>query len=165
MGSVHADVALGLLFGIVEGMGVEKRPDELAADIFQAEFEMGVLIDGVVTAKKSGGTDVEPLFVVYFLRSDEAGRVAGACGGDGGVEGMGESIAESDARWSGLDEFGRITGTEHARLSGHVGESILHGREGKNLKQRTHEDTRNIEEEKVRRTGRNAEAQRKRERM
>jgi hypothetical protein len=50
-------------------------------------------------------------------------------------------------------------------LGGHVGESILHGREGKNLKQRTHEDTRNIEEEKVRRTGRNAEAQRKRERM
>ncbi len=49
---VHADVALALLLGIVEGMGVEEGPDEMAADIFEAEFEMGVLEDGVVAAVK-----------------------------------------------------------------------------------------------------------------
>ena len=38
--AVQADVALALLLGIVEGMSVEKGPDELAADVFEAEFEM-----------------------------------------------------------------------------------------------------------------------------
>jgi hypothetical protein len=32
--AIEADVALALLFGIVKRMGVEKRPDELAADVF-----------------------------------------------------------------------------------------------------------------------------------
>ena len=122
LGAIHADVALALLFGIVEGMRVEKGPDELAADVFQAEFEMRVLIDGVMAAEKSGGADVEALFVVDFFRADEARGVAGARGGDGGIEGMRESVAESDARWSGLDEFGGISGLEHARLGGHGGE-------------------------------------------
>src|SRR6266700_1484955 len=43
LGAVHANVALRLLLGIVERMGVEEGPDELAADIFEAEFEMSVL--------------------------------------------------------------------------------------------------------------------------
>ena len=37
---------------------------------------------------------------------------------------MRESVAESDARRSGLDELGGISGMEHARLSGHVGEAF-----------------------------------------
>src|SRR5260370_21097259 len=44
--AVEADVALALLLGIVEGMRVEKGPNELAGDIFEAELEMGVLVDG-----------------------------------------------------------------------------------------------------------------------
>jgi len=43
LGAVEADVPLALLLGIVEGMRVEERPDELAADVFKAEFEVGVL--------------------------------------------------------------------------------------------------------------------------
>ena len=43
LGAVESDVALALLFGIVKRMRVEKGPDELAADVFEAEFEMGVL--------------------------------------------------------------------------------------------------------------------------
>jgi hypothetical protein len=107
--AIHSNVALALLFGIVEGMRVKKRPDELTADVFQAEFEMGVLINGVMAAEESGGTDVETLLVVDFFGADEARRVAGARGGDGGVEGMFETVAKSNARWSGLNEFGGIT--------------------------------------------------------
>ena len=34
LGFVEVNVALALLLGIVEGMGVKKRPYELAADVF-----------------------------------------------------------------------------------------------------------------------------------
>ena len=122
---------------------MEKRPDELAADVFQAKFEMGVLVYGVVAAEESGGADVETLFIVDFFGIDEAGRVTGAGSGDGGVEWMREGVAESDARGSRLDEFGGITGMEHARLSGHVGKHFTRKRgwcvgerkQGKNLTQ------------------------------
>src|SRR5712664_4874368 len=59
--AIEADVALALLLGIVEGMRVEERPDELAGDIFQAELEMGVLVDGVMARVEGSGTDVEAL--------------------------------------------------------------------------------------------------------
>src|SRR5207249_9292467 len=42
--AVEAHIALALLLGIVKGMRVEKGPDELAANVFEAEFEMGVLV-------------------------------------------------------------------------------------------------------------------------
>src|ERR1035437_5315637 len=45
---VHADIALALLLGIVKRMRVEKRPDELATDVFEAELKMRVLEDGVM---------------------------------------------------------------------------------------------------------------------
>ena len=32
--AIETDVTLALLLGIVEGMGVEERPDELTADAF-----------------------------------------------------------------------------------------------------------------------------------
>jgi hypothetical protein len=64
---------------------------------------MSVLVDGVMAAEKSGGADVETLLVVDFFWIDEARRVAGACGGDSGVERMCEGVAESDAWGSGLD--------------------------------------------------------------
>ena len=41
--AIEADVTLALLLGIIERMRVQEGPDELAADVFQAEFEMGVL--------------------------------------------------------------------------------------------------------------------------
>jgi hypothetical protein len=70
LGAVEADVALALLLGIVEGMGVEEGPDELAADVFEAEFEMGVLVDGVMAAVERGGADVEALLVGDFFGAD-----------------------------------------------------------------------------------------------
>ncbi len=125
--TIEADVALALLLGIVEGVGVEEGPDELAADIFQAEFEMGVLIDSVMAAVESGGTDVETLLVGDFFGDDEARGVTGARGGDGGIVGMRESVAEGNARGGGFDEFAGTAGVEHAGLGGHVGGSFYTG--------------------------------------
>src|SRR5258706_9529440 len=101
--AVEADVAMALLLGIVEGMRVEERPDELAGNVFEAELEMRVLIDSVMAAIEGGGPDIEALLVGNFFGADEAWRVAGARGGDGGVEGMRPGVAEGDARRSGLD--------------------------------------------------------------
>ena len=50
---VETNVTLALLLGIVERVSVEKRPDKLPADVLQAEFEMRMLIDGVVAAVKT----------------------------------------------------------------------------------------------------------------
>ena len=100
--AVHSNVALALLFRIVEGMGMKKRPDELAADVFEAKFKSGVLKDGVVAAVEGGGTDVEALLVGDFFGGDEMVGVAGAGGGNGGVKWMGEGISESNARGGGF---------------------------------------------------------------
>ena len=108
-------------------MPVKKGPDELAADIFQAEFEMGVLINGVVAAVERGGADVKALLVGDFFRADQTGRVAGARCGDGGVKRVREGVAESDARRGGIDVFAGARAIEHARLSGHVGLSFYTG--------------------------------------
>ena len=121
---VHADIALALLLGIVEGMGVEEGPNEMAADIFEAEFEMGVLENGVMAAVEGGGADVEALFVGDFFGDNQARGVAGTRGGDGGVVGMSESVAKGDARRGGFDKFTGTAGFEHAGLRGHVGESF-----------------------------------------
>ena len=101
--AIQADVALALLLGIVERVGVEKRPDELTADILEAEFEMGVLVDSVVAAIECGGTNVEALLVGDFFGEYQARGIAGAGGGDGGIVGVSESVAEGDARRCGFD--------------------------------------------------------------
>ena len=56
--AIQAHVALALLFGIVERVRVEERPDELPADIFQAKFKMRVLVDRVVAGLKRGRADL-----------------------------------------------------------------------------------------------------------
>ncbi len=122
--AIEADVTLALLLGIIEGVSVEERPDELAADIFEAELEMRVLVDGVMAAVEGGGADVEALLVGDFFGRDEARGVTGAGGGDGGIVGMREGVAESDAGWGGFDEFAWTAGFEHAGLCGHVGGSF-----------------------------------------
>ena len=82
MRAIQTHVALALLLGIVKGMGVQKRPHELPADVFKAEFEVSVLIDGVMAAEKSARTDIHPLFFGDFFRIDEPRRVTGARGRD-----------------------------------------------------------------------------------
>ncbi len=86
LGAVEAHVALALLLGIVERVRVKEGPDELAADVFKAEFEMSVLVDGVVAAVEGCGADVEALLVRDFFGADEARGVTGTGGGDGGIE-------------------------------------------------------------------------------
>ena len=81
--AVHANVALALLLGIVERMSVKKGPDELAADVFEAEFKVGVLENGVMTAVEGGSADVDALLFGDFSGGDKGGGIAGAGGGDG----------------------------------------------------------------------------------
>jgi hypothetical protein len=106
---------------------VQEGPDELAADVFQPEFEMGVLVNGVVAAVERGGADVQALLVRNFFGADQARCVTRARGGDGGIERMREVVAESDARQGGFNEFAGARAIEHARLSGHVGLSFYTG--------------------------------------
>src|SRR5260370_19743356 len=65
--AVEADVALALLLGIIKGVCVKEGPDELAADVFEAVFEMGVLVDGVMAAVESGGDHVLGVLVGEFF--------------------------------------------------------------------------------------------------
>ncbi len=121
--AVQTNVALALLFGIIEGMRVEEGPDKLAADVFQAEFEMGVLVDGMMAAVEGGGANVDALLVRDFLGADETRRITGASGSDGGVKGVREGVAQSDARRGGFDEFARARAIKHAGLRSHEDES------------------------------------------
>jgi hypothetical protein len=52
-------------------MRMKEGPDKLAADIFQAEFEMRMLVDGVVSAEEGTSADVETLLVGDFFRANE----------------------------------------------------------------------------------------------
>ena len=121
LGTVEADVALALLLGIVKRMRVEEGPDELAADVFEAEFEMGMLENGVMAAVKGGGTDVEALLVCDFIGSDEVRGIAGARGGDSGIEGMEKRIAQGDTGSARFHQAGVRCAIKHARLRSHVG--------------------------------------------
>ena len=63
-------------------MRVEKRPDKLAADVFQPKLEVRVLVNRVMPAIESGRADVQPLFVRDLLGLNEPRGITGARGGD-----------------------------------------------------------------------------------
>ena len=84
-------------------MRVQERPDELAADVFQAKLKVRVLKDGVMAGVKRSGADIGALLFADLFRGDQAGRVAGARRGDGRIERMREGIAQRDARDGALD--------------------------------------------------------------
>ncbi len=86
-----------------------------------------------MAAVESGGADVEAVFVGDFFRADEAGRVASAGGRNGGVEGVREGVAESDARRGGFDQFAGARAIKHAGLSSHNGSSLYTGARGKEV--------------------------------
>ncbi len=136
MCAVKVNVALALLLGIVKGMRVEKRPDELTADVFEAKFEVSVLIDGVMAAVESSGANVDALLVRDFFRADEARRVASARGGDGGIERVSESVAKSYARRAGFHEFAGARAIKHAGLGSHDGTSLYTGGKRKEVESR-----------------------------
>src|SRR5437868_3574892 len=147
--AVEANVALALLLGIVKGMRVKERPDELAADVFEAKFEMRVLVDGVVAAVKRGGADIEALLVGDFFGGDQAGRITGARSGNSGIERVRESVAERDARRGGFDKFAGARAVKHARLGSHVGR-LFYTRGQEKVRKN---ETRNSAEEAWRRQG------------
>ncbi len=97
---------------------------------------MSVLVNGVMAAIEGGGADVEALLVGDFFGADEARSVAGAGGGDGGIERVSESVAESDARRDGFDEFAGTRAIKHARLTSHDGTSLYTGGRDKEVESR-----------------------------
>ena len=108
---LHLDVALRGLLGVVEGVGVEERPDELAADVLERELEVRVLERRVVPGEVHvPGQGVAPRAAALplggvgdrvardLLGGDDPLRaVAGARGGDDAVEGAREGIHEPHA--------------------------------------------------------------------
>ena len=105
--AVVADVALALLLGVIERMGVQERPDELAADVFEAKLEVRVLIDGVVTGVKRGGADRGALLFGDLL-GDRSGAARSRCARRRSPSpGMRERVAQRDARRRLFDHRGR----------------------------------------------------------
>src|SRR5256885_7550979 len=92
LGAVEPYIALALLLRIVEGMCVEKRPHKLARNIFQTEFKVSVLVNGMMAAVKGSGPNVETLLVGDFFRPDQTRSVAGTRRSDRGVERMSPGI-------------------------------------------------------------------------
>ncbi len=77
---------------------MQKRPDELPADVFESKFKMRVLINGMVAAEKSGRANLQPLFVSNFFRANDPRRVTGARRGDRRIVRMREVISQRDTR-------------------------------------------------------------------
>src|SRR5262249_150517 len=64
--------------------------------------------------------NVQALLIVNFFGADQARGIAGSRGGDGGIKGMLEGIAETDSRLSRFHGVGRRSAFEHAGLGSHV---------------------------------------------
>ena len=96
--AIQTDVALALLLRIVKRMRVQEGPYELPADIFQSELEMGVLVNGVMSAEIGGRADHHALLLGDFLGTDQPRRIAGARRRDRRIKRVREMIAQSDAR-------------------------------------------------------------------
>jgi hypothetical protein len=131
MCAVEAHVTLALLLGVVEGMSVKKGPYELTANVLNPKLEVSVLIDGVMPAIESGGTDVEALLVGDFVGSNQAGRVASSGGRNRRIERTRKGISERNAWGRRLDGIRRRRTFEHARLGSHVEKSFYTDGEGR----------------------------------
>ena len=89
-GAVQANVALALLLRVVKRMSVKEGPYELAAYVLKTEFEMRVLIDGMMAGIKSGRTYGGALFFGDLLRRNQARGIARPGGGNRGIIRVGE---------------------------------------------------------------------------
>ena len=96
-GAVEANVTLALLLRVVKRMSVKEGPYELAAYVFETEFEMRVLIDSVMAGVKSGRTYGGALLFGDLLRRNQARGIAGPSGGNRGVIRMRERIPQRNA--------------------------------------------------------------------
>ena len=107
---------------------MKKGPHKLATDIFEAKFEMSVLINGVVAAKKRGCADLQPLLVSDFFRSDDARRVTGARRGDCRIVRMREVISQCDT-WRGSFKLHAVRLRRSHRLRCHRVRALLEARQ------------------------------------
>ena len=78
MRAIKAHVALALLLGIIERMRVQEGPHTLSADIFEAEFKVRVLINGVMPAVVRGGANCHALLIGDFFCANQPRRIASA---------------------------------------------------------------------------------------
>ncbi len=96
--AVQPHVALALLLGIVKGMRVQKRPDELPAHILEPEFEVRVLVDGVMPAEIRSRADRHALLLGDFLGNHQMRRIAGARRRNRRIKRVREGVAQRHAR-------------------------------------------------------------------
>ena len=97
-------IALALLFAVVVGKGVQKRPQEMARDAAECKLHMGVLEGGVVACLVGAGSNAVALqlFLQGLLgrqpltadsrNGNQIGGIAGAGCGHGVVIGLGKDI-------------------------------------------------------------------------
>ena len=97
------DVALARLLGVVEGIPVQDAPHELARDVFEAELEVGVLIDGVMACLERERADRVALAIRDFVDGDDPRRIARPRGGNRAVERVLGRIAQRDQRRCGRE--------------------------------------------------------------
>ena len=93
---IEPHIALALLLTVVEGKGVQEAPDHLTREAGERELEGRMLVHRVVAAKEREGANALALFFGDFLCVDDAGRVAGAGGGDRVIVGAVEPVPQSN---------------------------------------------------------------------
>jgi len=107
-GAIETNIALALLLRVVKRVSVKYGPDELAAYILKTEFEVGVLINGVVAGEKSSRTDRRALLFGDLLGRDQARGIARPGGCNRGIIGVRERVPQSDVRNRLFDGYGRL---------------------------------------------------------
>jgi len=127
LGAVEPDVALALLYGIVKRMSMKKRPDELTTNIFETEFKVGMLKNGVVAAVKCGSANVDALLLGDFAVVNDVRRIARSSRGHRRIERMRERIAKGYPRGASFHDG--ICGADFrcSWLGGHLGKHFTRG--------------------------------------
>ena len=75
---------------------MKDRPDELPGDVLEAELEVRVLVDRVVTGVEGQRANRVALPIGDLARGDHARRIAGARSGDRAVERLRGRVAQRD---------------------------------------------------------------------
>ena len=94
-------VALTRLLRVVERIGVQHAPHELARDVLEPELEVRVLEHRVVPTLEGEGSDGVALLVGDLGRADHPWRITRAGGGNGAVVGHRRRAAQGDLRGVG----------------------------------------------------------------
>ena len=89
-------------------MAVKQAPNELTGDVLQSEYEVGVLVDGVVPTVERSSADGVPLPIRDLGWLDDTRHIACACGSNREVEGVLEVCEEPDPRSLSLQPFSRV---------------------------------------------------------